>query len=497
MKDGYWLEAHTPKGYDSVVWYLPDSQRISGKQITYFPSAPMGRERVHFLAYNSRGCSAWCTDTLDFGAEYQPRAAIALTDSSLCQWRSIQFADSSRADTIAGGGARWAWTFGDGTTSAAQHPRKVCTKPGIYSIRLVYSNGYCYDTADTSIVVQAAPRPSLVLSDTMLCTNLSLSAGYGLNEAYDSLIFTTGDGRVFRTPTPAWQYSEPGWYNVKLTLYNGLCHTLDSQRVRVAPSASAVAIQHLSVIGPDDAELWWNSTSAKRYTIERSTDGRTWATLTSTTDTFFTDGKTPVSDGPVSYRIRATDSCGALGPQSLGVPTIHLSGTVEPLNNELRWTAPLHWPSGADHFALYRTGPAGHRVALDSAISPVVLRYTDDAPLDLAAYQVTAWNAARDSSLSNVITLELPLTITIPNAFSPNADGLNDSFLPIGRGFQNFELTIFNRWGERLYSGTQGWDGTYRNSIVPGGVYLYTLLIQPTGPHRSLEFRSGTVEVVR
>lgn len=69
----------------------------------------------------------------------------------------------------------------------------------------------------------------------------------------------------------------------------------------------------------------------------------------------------------------------------------------------------------------------------------------------------------------------------IPNAFSPNGDGLNDFFnpgitndcVPIG----NYAFRIFNRWGQLVYSSfsraDQGWDGKYNSQPADGGTYFY------------------------
>lgn len=67
--------------------------------------------------------------------------------------------------------------------------------------------------------------------------------------------------------------------------------------------------------------------------------------------------------------------------------------------------------------------------------------------------------------------------ILVPNAFSPNDDGLNDTFLPKVRGLDEFEMHIFNKWGELVYSifslEDPGWDGRLRGKISPNGNYVY------------------------
>jgi gliding motility-associated-like protein len=66
--------------------------------------------------------------------------------------------------------------------------------------------------------------------------------------------------------------------------------------------------------------------------------------------------------------------------------------------------------------------------------------------------------------------------IYIPNIFTPNEDGLNDVFLVYGTGITDLEMTIFDRWGEKLYVSTdqlKGWDGTYKNEMRKNDVCVY------------------------
>ncbi|MBC6365443.1 gliding motility-associated C-terminal domain-containing protein [Algoriphagus sp. AK58] len=67
--------------------------------------------------------------------------------------------------------------------------------------------------------------------------------------------------------------------------------------------------------------------------------------------------------------------------------------------------------------------------------------------------------------------------MVIPNAFSPNGDGLNDVFKPKMKGINEINLEIFNSWGEKIHisSGIEstGWDGTYKGQILPAGNFIY------------------------
>lgn len=67
--------------------------------------------------------------------------------------------------------------------------------------------------------------------------------------------------------------------------------------------------------------------------------------------------------------------------------------------------------------------------------------------------------------------------LRFPNAFTPNGDGINDIFYPVGIGVMKFSLLIFNRWGEQVFETEdigRGWDGRVRNSDASDGVYFFT-----------------------
>ncbi len=66
-----------------------------------------------------------------------------------------------------------------------------------------------------------------------------------------------------------------------------------------------------------------------------------------------------------------------------------------------------------------------------------------------------------------------------PNAFSPGAsEGVNDVWCVSYRSLTEFDCTIFNRWGVKIYhfdDPAGGWDGRYRGKLVPPGVYYYVI----------------------
>lgn len=79
---------------------------------------------------------------------------------------------------------------------------------------------------------------------------------------------------------------------------------------------------------------------------------------------------------------------------------------------------------------------------------------------------------ARDSVL-----LTAPAHIYFPNAFTPDGDGVNETFGPVGHSIDEFHMVVFNRWGELLYSTEdllKPWDGKVNGGKVANtGVYVY------------------------
>ncbi|MBQ6276490.1 MAG: HYR domain-containing protein, partial [Bacteroidales bacterium] len=85
--------------------------------------------------------------------------------------------------------------------------------------------------------------------------------------------------------------------------------------------------------------------------------------------------------------------------------------------------------------------------------------------------------------------------IKIPNVFTPNGDGVNDTWIIENiEMFPDATVYVFNRWGQMLYKGTgkdEPWDGSYRGHYVPAGTYLYIVDL-----YQKTEAYKGTVTVL-
>lgn len=90
--------------------------------------------------------------------------------------------------------------------------------------------------------------------------------------------------------------------------------------------------------------------------------------------------------------------------------------------------------------------------------------------------------------------------LAIPNAFSPNGDGVNDAFAPILQcPFPAYYLQIFNRWGQLVFEtedAEKGWDGTFNGQPAPSEVYFYQLSYQEFSGEE-IKRRQGDVALLR
>jgi gliding motility-associated-like protein len=98
----------------------------------------------------------------------------------------------------------------------------------------------------------------------------------------------------------------------------------------------------------------------------------------------------------------------------------------------------------------------------------------------------TSIHGCKDTAMVPV-EIRPDFVLYIPNAFTPDGNGLNDMFQPMGVGIdeENYRLDIFDRWGENIFTSNsfrKGWDGTVKggSKIAPQGVYTYKMVVNDT-----------------
>jgi gliding motility-associated-like protein len=186
--------------------------------------------------------------------------------------------------------------------------------------------------------------------------------------------------------------------------------------------------------------------------------------------------------GTFSVSYTCTDANGCIGSDTIvgmidvfAAPDADFSstpaGTVEPnvvVNFfDLSTGSPTQW-----NWTF--TGPSGSTISTNQ--NP---NYT---PADTGSYTVmlVVSNAQGCSdTLSTTFSVENPCgEIFVPNAFSPNGDGQNDTLFMYGGCLEFVTLEIYSRWGEMVFStrdATRGWDGRWRDQACEPGVFTYVL----------------------
>jgi gliding motility-associated-like protein len=107
-----------------------------------------------------------------------------------------------------------------------------------------------------------------------------------------------------------------------------------------------------------------------------------------------------------------------------------------------------------------------------------------------------------EDSISKIVKIMPEGAFYIPNAFSPNGDGINDVFIPIGNHIsgENYSMQIFDRWGNIIFSTTdpkQGWNGTINDgSSTMESVYVYKIRAFNAITNKRYNVNAGSVTIV-
>lgn len=120
-----------------------------------------------------------------------------------------------------------------------------------------------------------------------------------------------------------------------------------------------------------------------------------------------------------------------------------------------------------------------------TSINDPVHMYTDTGVYTVKLVVSNLYNCF-DSIIQPLRVNEIS-TLYIPNAFTPgNADGKNDVFTVFGLDFYDFDMMIFDRWGQKIYETKdpkRGWDGKYGGTLCQEGVYVYRITCTPIHGH--------------
>lgn len=199
-------------------------------------------------------------------------------------------------------------------------------------------------------------------------------------------------------------------------------------------------------------------------------------------------------------KIQLTNVCGNTSILSdLNCPIIVSSKQNNDGSITLSWPEYTGWQNGVNSYAIVIFDE--NMTLLDSLNVDNQLDYIDPLPNNnnqVSYYKV--WAIAQDTGLiessSNLLRIERPPIIAIPNAFTPDGDNINDVFVVTGKFIKSIELSIFNRWGSTIYEvNGNSWDGRSNGKKVPLGNYIYHVVIKDFAGNELI--RSGTVLILK
>jgi gliding motility-associated-like protein len=345
------------------------------------------------------------------------------------------------------------WDFGDGSPRTNNFaPAHLYPAPGLYVVTAF--TRYCNRPDTLYYQLEVLGNPELSFADTSICQGDSLRLQLPANWQYQ---WNTGDS------TAAVSFGAAGTYSV--TINNGCFTATDSFELRIVDPATATLPADTGFCIGDSV---WVDPGPLAGTVVWS-DGGSGARWFTT---------------PGNYTLSMTNACGTENQSiSIGVygaPPLAINDTSICEGRVLRIELPEYWETSY----LWQDGNTER------------IRSLSDSGL----YIVNASNPCGSSTDSLQLELrDCNCTFYLPNAFSPNGDGINDQFNIISRcALREFELLIYDRWGQNIFRSTnisQGWDGRFNGEMLPVGAYAFVIRYMPEGS--GLKVDKGVVRLVR
>lgn len=366
--------------------------------------------------------------------------SILPRDTSFCEQQSL------RLDAAHPSVQSYAWQDGSGTSQI------TVNSAGMYTVKLTGTNG-CVNEVGVLVRVGALPQFSLG-ADTTLCDRQLLN----LQPRLPGGTYRWNDGSTGRELA----VSRPGTYWLEV-LQNG-CSKRDSIIVNYKPNPLVNlgrdttlcegVTKTLNALYDGASYTWQDQATSARYEVRRAGIYHVAVNL---------DGCVARDTITVSYRSR---------PQfSLGADTSICQGNEIMLRPGIS-NAAYRWQDGSTN--------------------------ADFIVRSEGVYRLTASNACGTTSDEIVVSKGI-CKLYMPNAFTPNGDGLNDLFRIKDAGFvATMDLKVYNYFGELIFHGTdprRGWDGTYKGIQQPHGNYVWQITVTTLDGVK--EYQKGTVLLIR
>lgn len=232
------------------------------------------------------------------------------------------------------------------------------------------------------------------------------------------------------------------------------------------------------------------------YTSCVSNSNISWSSSSQTSGSGdVTSGLLNPGPGPdtVFYYAAATSPGGCVSPED--------TAWVEVNPNPVADAGPDQQIEVGQTVTLNATGGTSYLWVPATGLSCSTCPNPDASPVQTTEYVVFVTQDGCTTTDTIIIDVIMPpMYIFVPSAFTPEGNGLNDLFQVSLVGIREFEIHIFNRWGEEIYSwnGLNGsWDGTYMGEKVQQGVYVYYLHADPKDLRYPPQEMTGSFTLLR
>ena len=249
----------------------------------------------------------------------------------------------------------------------------------------------------------------------------------------------------------------------------------------------------------------------EKYILEKSVDGIDYRLLRELDANSFNseDKEVEVDDRSYFYRSYAVDVCGDTSPISNFGKTILLHASTDSTLEQrpmLDWSTYKGWQQDVNYYTIEIENPDGSFTAIsttdyqDTSLTDIYTNLNQRANYcyRIIGHRNTFNGEDEVISISNVDCSPVRSLIWIPNAFSPNADNLNDLFVTPAIYIKDYHIKIYNRWGELVFESFDyyhRWDGTYLGKDCQQDAYA--VLVETLGVDGVRRSHSATVTLVR
>lgn len=435
------------------------------------------------VASTTTPCPAMLAQTVT--VQPTPVAAMAADPLSGCIPLPVQFTNTSTGSDFQ------QWDLGDGNTSGTAAPLHTYTAAGTYLVQLVaeHQNG-CTDTTYTTVTAHPLPHSAFTMADDHSCSSpaslqLLSNATGAVTHAWD---FGNGTTSMLNNPVAA--YNGPGTYTITLSVENQYGCTDDTSATYIVHPTPVAAFSALPQPACAGYPVYFQNLSINATTFQ-------W---------LFGDGASSLETAP-AHVYPAGDFDVALIATGAGgcTDTTLVPGAV--LVNPTPIAAFSYEPMQSTSYALqfHNQSMGGTSWMWDfgdgeqsTAFAP--LHLFPAGPDNLYPFCLVAINdfGCPDTLCQAVVAASNP-DVYVPNGFTPDQDGLNETFRPILNGFEkwSYEFLVFDRWGEQVHQSHDrfaAWDGSYNGKPVKSDVYVWKVVLDRDGDERVYY---GHVTVVR